>query len=112
VHVNVTEHPTVYWIAQRTDDAPRNLLRDRVQPMGLEDIMAAPRSLWQRPYGERLMGSIGRECLDHVIVLHKRHLRRLLTSSFRYYHHWPTHRALDMDYPLPRPVQRPGVGPI
>jgi hypothetical protein len=54
----------------------------------------------------------GRECLDHVIVLDERHLRRLLTEYFRYYHHWRTHRALAMDCPLPRLVQRPEVGLI
>jgi transposase InsO family protein len=76
--------------------------------MGIEDVLIAPRSLWQNPYVERLIGSIRRECLDHVIVLHERHLRRLLTGYFHYYHRWRTHRALGMDCPLPRPIQRPG----
>lgn len=129
VHFNVTEHPTAPWTAQQMvdafpwDQAPRYLLRDRdriyrasfrqrVRHMGIEDVMIAPWSLWQNPYVERLIGSIRRECLDHVIVLHERHLRRLLTRYFQYYHHWRTHRALDMDCPLPRPVQRPEVGLI
>src|SRR5215475_5681748 len=129
VHFNVTEHPTAQWTAQQVidafpwDEAPRYLLRDRdrvygaffrqrVRHMGIEEVVSAPRSPWQNPYVERLIGSIRRECLDHVIVLHERHLRRLLTSYFQYYHRWRTHRALDMDCPLPRPVQRPEAGPI
>ena len=129
VHFNVTEHPTAQWTAQQVveafpwETAPRYLLRDRdciysvafrqrVRNMGMEDVVIAPRSPWQNPYVERLIGSIRRECLDHVIVLHERHLRRLLTDYFRYYHDWRTHRALDMDCPVPRPVQRPEIGPI
>jgi putative transposase len=80
--------------------------------MGSEEVLIAPRSPWQNPYVERLIGSIRRECLDHVIVLHERHLRRLLTEYFQYYHHWRTHRALDMDCPQPRPVQWPELGQI
>jgi putative transposase len=129
VHFNVTEHPTAEWTAQQVinafpwDEAPRYLLRDRdriygtsfqqrVQHMENEEVVIAPRSPWQNPYVERLIGSIRRECLDHVLVLHERHLRRLLTSYFQYYHRWRTHRALDMDCPVPRPVQRPGDGSI
>jgi transposase InsO family protein len=129
VHFNVTEHPTAEWTAQQVieaflwDEAPRYLLRDRdriygtsfqqrVQHMGIEEVVIAPRSPWQNPYVERLIGSIRRECLDHVIVLHERHLKRLLTSYFQYDHRWRTHRALDMDCPVPRPVQRPEVGSI
>ena len=111
VHFNVTEHPTAAWTAQQVidafpwDEAPRYLLRDRdrvygasfrqrVQHMGIEEVLIAPRSPWQNPYVERLIGSIRRECLDHVIVLHEHHLRRLLTEYFSYYHpgarigHW------------------------
>jgi putative transposase len=129
VHFNITEHPTAQWTAQQVvdafpwDEAPRYLLRDRdrvysasfrqrVQHMWIEEIEIAPRSPWQNPYVERLIGSIRRECLDHVIVLHERHLRRLLTSYIQYYHHWRTHRALAMDCPVPRPVQRLDVGSI
>jgi len=129
VHFNVTEHPTAAWTAQQVidafpwDEAPRYLLRDRnriysasfpqrVRTMGIEAVVIAPRSPWQNPYVERLIGSIRRECLDHVIVLHERHLRRLLTGYFDYYHQWRTHRALDMDCPLQRPVQLPEVGLI
>jgi putative transposase len=129
VHFNITEHPTAEWMAQQVieafpwDEAPRYLLRDRdriygasfrrrVRTMGIEEVLIAPRSPWQNPYVERLIGSIRRECLDHVIVLHERHLRRLLTGYFQYYHHWRTHRALAMDCPVPRPVQQPEVGSI
>jgi putative transposase len=129
VHFNITEYPTAQWTAQQVvdafpwDEAPRDLLRDRdrlygayfqqrVRHMGIEEVLIAPKSPWQNPYVERLIGSIRRECLDHVLVLHERHLRRLLTEYFGYYHHWRTHRALDMDCPVPRPVQRPDVGLI
>jgi putative transposase len=129
VHFNVTEHPTAQWTAQQVveafpwDEAPCYLLRDhdqiygdafrqRVQHLGIEEVLIAPRSPWQNPFVERLIGSIRRECLDHMIVLHERHLRRLLTDYFRYYHHWRTHRALAMDCPRPRPVQQPEVGRV
>jgi transposase InsO family protein len=129
VHFDVTEHPTAQWTAQQVidafpwDEGPRYLLRDRdhiygaafqqrVRHMGIEHVVIAPRSPWQNPYVERLIGSIRRECLDHMVVLHERHLRRLLTKYFNYYHRWRTHRALEMDAPVPRQVQRPGVGPI
>jgi putative transposase len=129
VHVNITEHPTTEWTAQQVieafpwDKAPRSLLRDRdriystslrqrVRYMGIEDVMIAPRSPWQNPSVERLIGSLRRECLDQVIILHERHLRRLLTGNLKYYHHWRTHRALNMDCPVPRPVQLPEVGLI
>jgi putative transposase len=129
VHFNITEHPTAQWTAQQVvdafpwDEASRYLLRDRDriygasfrqrgQHMGIEEVLRAPRSPWQNPYVERLIGSLRRECLDHVIVLHERHLRRLLTEYFLYDHDWHTHRALDMDCPVPRPVQRPEIGPV
>ena len=129
VHCNVTEHPAAEWTAQQLieacprDEAPRDLLRDRgriygayfrqrVRHMGIEAVLIAPKSPWQNPYVERLLGSIRRACLDHVMVLHERHLRRLLTASFRYHQHWRTHQALDMDGPVPRPAQRPDVGLI
>jgi transposase InsO family protein len=86
--------------------------RQRVQHMGIEEVVIAPRSPWQNPYVERLIGSIRRECLDHVIVLHERHVMRLLAEYFQYYHYWHTHRDLTMDCPVPRPVQRPEVGSI
>jgi putative transposase len=127
VQFNITEHPTTEWTAQQVidafpwDEVPRYLLRDRdciysasfrqrVRHMVIEDALIALRSPWQNPYVERLIGSIRRECLDHVIVLHERHLRRLLTEYFQYYHHWRTYRALEMDCPVPRLVQQPELG--
>jgi putative transposase len=121
VHFNVTEHPPAEWTTQQVgdaspwDEAPRYLLRDRdhidsalcrqwVRRMGIEEDITAPRSPWQNPYVERLIGSIRCECLDHLIVLHERHLRRLLTGYLQYYPYWRTRRALDMDCPVPRPV--------
>jgi transposase InsO family protein len=99
VHCHVTEHPTASWTTQQVvdafpwDKAPRYLLRDRdpiygnvfrqrVRNMGIEEVLIAPRSPWPNPYVERLIGSIRRECLDHMVVLHERHLRRLLTEYF------------------------------
>jgi putative transposase len=121
VHFSVTEHPTAAWTAQQVidafpwDEAPRYLLRDRdriysasfrqrVRHMGIEDVVIAPRSPWQNPYVERLIGSIRRECLDHVIVLNERHLKRTLKAYFDYYHRWRTHLSLEMDCPEPRAV--------
>jgi transposase InsO family protein len=78
----------------------------------IEEVQIAPRSPWQNPYVERLIGSLRRELLDQVIVLNERHLRRLLTSYVSYYHAWRIHRALDMDAPETRPVQLPACGPL
>jgi transposase InsO family protein len=129
VHFNITEHPTAAWTVQQVveafpwNDAPRYLLKDRdgiygtvfrqwVHNMSINEVMIAPRSPWQNPYVERLIGSIRRECLDQVIVLGEQHLRRILTGYFRYYHEFRTHRALDMDAPETRPVQPPAHGPV
>jgi putative transposase len=127
VHFNVTEHPTAVWTAQQVveafpwDQAPRYLLRDRdriygavfrqrVKHMGIKEVVIAPRSPWQNPYVERLVGSIRRECLDHVMVLHERHLTRILAHYFSYYHYWRTHLSLAMDCPESRPVHAPDRG--
>ena len=129
VHFNVTDHPTAEWTAQQIvdafpwDTAPRYLLRDRdsiygvvfqsrVENMGIEEVKTAPRSPWQNPYVERVIGSIRRDVLDHVIVLGERHLRRVLRSYFDYYHHWRTHRSLLMDAPEPRAIQPPEMGRV
>jgi transposase InsO family protein len=129
VHFNITEHPTAQWTAQQIveafpwDEAPRYLLRDRdsiyseafqerVSHMGIEEVKSAPHSPWQSPSVERLIGSIRRECLNDVIVLNERHLRRILQSYVDYYHNWRTHRSLEMDAPEPRPVQLAEVGPV
>jgi len=129
VHFNITEHPTAQWTAQQIveafpwDEAPRYFLRDRdsiygeafqdrVGHMGIEEVKIAPRSPWQSPYVERLIGSIRRECLDDMIVLNERHLRRVLNSYVDYYHTWRTHRSLEMDAPKPRVIQPPALGPV
>ena len=81
--------------------------RHRVKGMGIEEILTAPHSPWQNPFAERLIGSIRRECLDHVLVLSERHLRRILTRYFAYYHQARTHLSLDKDAPDGRPVEPP-----
>jgi putative transposase len=80
--------------------------------MGVEEVLIAPRSPWQNPYVERLIGSIRRECLDHVIVLDEAHLKRVLGSYFSYYHRTRTHRSLDDNAPCPRAVEPPGRGRV
>jgi transposase InsO family protein len=122
VHLNVTTNPSADWTAQQIveafpwTDTPAYLLRDRdsiygarfqqrVKSMDIEEIVIAPRSPWQNPLVERLIGSIRRECLDHVIVLNEKHLKRILRCYFRYYHSWRTHQALDMDAPAGRNIQ-------
>ena len=129
VHFNVTEHPTAQWTGQQIieafpwDTAPKYLLRDRdciygsqfqkrVQSMGIEEVLSAPRSPWQNAYVKRVIGSIRRDCLDHVIVLNERYLKRILTSYFDYYHRWRTHLSLEMDSPEPRSVQPPALGKV
>ena len=129
VHFNVTEHPTAQWTAQQIVDAfpdesaPAYLLRDRdklygqqfrhrVKGMGIDEVLAAPQSPWQNPFVERLIGSIRRECLNHVLVLGERHLRRILARYFRYHHRARTHLALDKDAPDVRPVELPEAGRV
>jgi transposase InsO family protein len=126
---NVTEHPTAAWAAQQIvdsfpdDTAPAYLLRDRdaiygdsfrqrVKGMQIQEVLTAARSPWQNPFAERLIGSIRRECLDHVLILNERHLRRILTRYVTYYHHARTHLSLAKDAPDVRPIQRPEVGTI
>lgn len=122
LHFNVTSHPTAEWTAQQIveafpfDSAPKYLLRDRdgiygfevrkqVEAMGIKEVLSAPRSPWQRAYVERVIGSIRRECLDHVIVFDEESLRRTLRSYFGYYHRARLHLSLDKDSPDSRPVQ-------
>jgi putative transposase len=80
--------------------------------MGIEEVLIAPRSPWQNPFVERLIGSIRRECLDHVVVFHKWHLQRILASYFAYDHRWRTHLSLAMDCPEPRPASPPIHGRV
>jgi putative transposase len=129
VHLAVTEHPTAAWTAQQiieafpNDTTPRWLLRDRdaiygdvfrrrVAGMGITEVITSPSSPWQNPYAERLIGSLRRECLNHVIVLGERHLRRLLTAYLTYYHGVRTHLALEKDAPTPRRVRAPTEGRV
>jgi putative transposase len=86
--------------------------RQRVKGMGIQEVLTAPRSPWQNPFAERLIGSIRHECLDHVLVLGERHLRRILTRYFAYYHQALTHLALDKDAPDLRPIQILAAGRI
>jgi putative transposase len=80
--------------------------------MGIEEVVIAPQSPWQNPYVERLIGSIRRECLDHLIVLNERHLTRVLQAYLAYDHRWRMHLALDMDCPEQRPVHPPEQGKV
>jgi putative transposase len=80
--------------------------------MGICEVLTAPQSPWQNPFAERLIGSIRRECLNHVLVLSERHLRRILIRYFAYYHRARTHIALDKDAPDVRPVELPNAGRI
>ena len=129
LHFNVTEHPTAEWTARQIveafpwDTSPHYLLRDRdgvygnhfrrrVEGFQVTEVLIAPRSPWQNPYVERLIGSVRRECLDHVIVLSEAHLRRVLRAYFAYYQRSRTHLSLDKDAPNPRDVQPPAMGEV
>ena len=80
--------------------------------MDIEEVLCAPRSPWQNPYCERLVGSIRRECLDHVIVINERHLRRILQSYFEYHLNYRTHLSLDRNSPIEREVEPPSRGRV
>ena len=129
VHFNVTAHPTADWTTQQIieafpyDQAPRYFLRDReriygerlvqrVKSMGVKEALIAPRSPWQNPYAERVIGSIRRECLDHVIILGEDHLYRILTDYLRYYNESHTHLSLDRNARVPRDVEPPSQGKV
>ncbi len=84
----------------------------RTKGMGIREVLIAPRAPWQNPFVERLIGSVRRECLDHVFVLSERHLRRILTRYFAYYHHARTHLSLEKDAADVRPIERPEVGTL
>ena len=86
--------------------------REVVAAMGIEEIRTAPQSPWQNPYAERLIGSIRRECLNHVIVFNERSLRRILRSYVDYHQRWRTHLALGKDTPIGRQVKPPAVGQV
>ena len=126
VWISVTTHPTAEWVAcQITEafpwnEAPRYMIRDRdriygavvtrrLRAMGIRDRPITLASPWQNGFAERLIGSIRRECVDHIIVLSEAHLRGILKSYARYYNETRTHLALDKDAPVSRPVERTGV---
>ena len=129
LHVNVTGYPTAAWTAQQIrnafpwDTAPRFLLRDRdgtyghnfracLEAMEIDEVLTAPQSPWQNPYVERLIGSMRRECVDHVIVLNERSLHRILRSYIDYYHLWRTHLSLGKDAPVSRRVEPAAPGEV
>jgi transposase InsO family protein len=120
--LGVTAHPTAEWIARQLTEAcgwepvPRYIIRDRdsvygeifkrrLRAMGIRDRPTAPRSPWQNGHTERLIGSIRRECLDHIVIFGEQHLRHLLHSYMAYYNGARTHLSLDKDAPVPRAVQ-------
>ncbi|MFQ5899199.1 MAG: integrase core domain-containing protein [Candidatus Methylomirabilia bacterium] len=129
VHFHVTDSPTPHWPAQQIveafpwETAPRHLLRDReglygvefssrMHSMRIREVTTAPQSPWQHPYVERLIGTLRRECLDHVVVLNETHLRCLLRDYLTYYHRVRTHLSLEKNSPHPRSVERPDQGRI
>jgi transposase InsO family protein len=125
----VSEHPTAAWLSRQLTEAfpwdtvPRYLLRDRdasygsdfcsrVEAMGITQVVTAPQSPWQNAYVERVIGSIRRECLDHIVIFNERHLRRVLSSYVDYYHRTRTHLSLDKDCPDSRPIQPRRIGRV
>src|SRR5437879_9064610 len=129
VHLNVTEHPTAEWTARQLleacglEEAPRHLIRDRDKVYGerfsrqaktleIREAVIAPRSPWQNAYAEGVIGSIRRECLDHVGVIGERHLREILSKYVDYYNGTRTHLSLSKDAPEPRSVQLPSQGRV
>jgi transposase InsO family protein len=132
VWINVTTNPTAEWVARQIteafpwDEAPRYMIRDRdrvygtvvtrrLRAMGIRDKPIAPSSPWQNGFAERLIGSIRRECLDHIIVFSEAHLRQILKSYADYYNSVRTHRSLHKDAPISRPIHQTGIirsGPI
>jgi transposase InsO family protein len=126
-HFNVTRHPSAAWVARHVaqafpfETAPRFLLHDRdgcygdafrraVTGLGMEEVLTAPRSPWQNPYVERLIGSIRRECLERLVVLNERHRMRVLASYFVYYHLCRAHLPLGRNAPVAREVEPPERG--
>jgi len=129
IHFNVTESPTAFWTGQQIvnafpwDTGPRYLIRDRdgkfgeefshrIESMGIKQVLISAQSPWQNPFVERLIGSIRRECLDHIIIFNEKHLRRVLKKYCKYYHESRTHLGLDKDCPKTRPIEPPDLGLI
>ncbi len=129
IHFNVTEHPTAEWTARQIaeafpwDSAPGYLLHDRdciygaafhrrVSEMGIHEILTAARLPWQNAYVERFIGTVRRECLDHLIIFNEYSLKRILKSYFEYYEHSRTHLSLEKDPPASRAVQASESGRV
>jgi len=129
IHFNVTTNPTANWTSLQLiqafpfESAPRYLIRDRdgiygqqvpdtLKMLGTRQVVNSRRSPWQNGYCERIIGSIRRECFDHVIILNERHLRRVLKAYLAYYHRSRTHLGLEKDAPEPRAIQAQDVGPV
>jgi transposase InsO family protein len=129
VHFNVTGHPTAEWTARqlieacRLEESPRHLIRDRDQVYGerlsrqarmfdVREAVIAPQSPWQNAYAERVIGSIRRECLDHVVVIGERRLLRIMSKYVAYYNPMWTHLALTKDAPEHRTVRGPRHGRV
>ncbi|MBI9060163.1 MAG: transposase [Labilibaculum sp.] len=122
IHFNVTEHPTSIWSAQQmrnalyNDNSYKYVIRDRdckfgkyfeekINDVGINEIVTEYRSPWQNGYVERVIGTIRRECLDHFIVFNETHLREILKEYFYYYNKFRTHLGLDKDTPENRPIE-------
>ena len=122
LHVSTTEHPTQDWLSSEVSEAfaknpkPKYLIRDRdccygrkfsqrIKELGIREHVIAKQSPWQNMYVERAIGSIRRECLNHVIILNEGHLRRILTAYVDYYNRSRTHYSLDQDCPISRPIE-------
>ena len=129
IHFIVTEHPISAWTARQLledcglDEIPRYLVRDRdsiygrsfsrkADALGIKEVLTAVQFPWQNPYAERLIGSIRRECLDHVIILGEGHLNRILSSYFDYYANARIHLSLGKDTPNGRAVEPPERGRV
>ncbi|MBK9304461.1 MAG: transposase family protein [bacterium] len=129
VHLNVTRHPTAAWTAMQLrlafpfETAPRFLVRDRdgvygfevqqaIESLGIEQLVISPRSPWQNGYCERVVGTLKRECLDHLIPLSEGHARRILRGYLEYYHGSRTHLGLGKDTPDGRLVEAHDLGPV
>jgi len=129
IYFNVTMHPTAVWTAQQIteafpfDTAPKYLIRDRdgtygkyfnqrIKHMGIKEVLITPRSPWQNPFVERVIGSIRRDCLNNFIILNEAHLIRILTEYFDYYHTTRPHQSLDHNAPFPRTIEPPEQGRV
>jgi len=129
LHFNVTEHPTAQWTARQLldacgfDEIPKYLMRDRdaiygeyfrrqAKTLKIEEVVTPPRSPWQNPYAERVIGSIRRECVDHIIVLGEHHLKCILSEYVVSYNNTRTHLSLDKDAPKCREVQTKECGKV